>query len=109
MFFFFCYSSLNETAALHGIFPLNFRIFRVFCNLVAMKVKCRGCNKTYSTKSNRNKHKRAAGHGLSETGEREIPYNSENGVYLCPTANCIITATTKRSIKRHFKNVMTFP
>ena len=79
------------------------KCFDVFCNLVVMKVKCRGCDKTFSTKSNRNKHERAAGHGPSETGEREIPYDSENGVYLCPTANCITTATTKRSITRHLK------
>ena len=42
------------------------KCFDVFC----MKVKCRGCDKTLSTKSNRNKHERAAGHGPSETGER---------------------------------------
>ena len=79
------------------------KCFDVFCNLVVMKVKCRGCDKTFSTKSNRNKHERAAGHGPSETGERGIPYDSENDIYLYPTANCITTATTKRSITRHLK------
>ena len=39
----------------------------------------------------------------SDTGEREIPYDSESDVYLCPTANCITTATTKRSITIHLK------
>ena len=68
-----------------------------------MKVKCRGCDKLFSTKFNRNKHEQAAGHGPSETGEREIPNDLENGVYQCPTANCITTATTKRSITRHLK------
>ena len=45
------------------------KCFDVFCNLVFMKVKCRGCDKTFSTKSNRNKHERAAGHEPSETVE----------------------------------------
>ena len=70
-----------------------------------MKVSCMGCDKTFSTNFNSNKYERANEHGLkNQKVEKPICYNSSKNLYLCPTKNCEVNATTKRSIKRHLKN-----
>ena len=74
-------------------------------NSVIMKVSCGGCDKTFYTNFNRNKHERGTGHGPNnQKVEKPICYDSFNNLYLCPTENCEVSAATKRSIKRHLKN-----
>ena len=71
-----------------------------------MKVSCRTCTKKVSTNTNRNKHERLSGHGPKDNSKK-VAFDAENGVYLCPTANCNTSASTKRSIMRHLKNCST--
>ena len=71
-----------------------------------MKVSCRTCIKKFSTNTNRNKHERLTGHGPKDNSKK-VPFDTDNGVYLCPTANCNTSASTKRSIMRHLKNCST--
>ena len=67
------------------------------------KVNCRGCTKEFSTTFNRNKHERLAGHGPINSGSK-TEFGSKNGIYKCPIKACVVTATSKQSIQRHFKN-----
>ena len=73
-------------------------------NSAIVKVNCRGFDKKFSTNFTRNKHEHATGHGPIRKVEKPICYDSFNNLYLCPTENCEVNATTKRSIKRHLKN-----
>ena len=58
------------------------KCFDVLCNLVVMKVKCRGCDKTFLTKTNRNKHQQAAGLGPSEM-ERGEYHMIQRMTFIC--------------------------
>ena len=69
-------------------------------NLVMIPCRSVYCDKKFSTNTNRNKHERAEGHGLKDKLTK-IQFDSENGVYLCPTSNCKTTSGHKRSIVRH--------
>ena len=74
-------------------------------NSAIMKITSRGCNKKFSTNFNRNKHERATGRGpKNQKVEKPICYDSFNDLYFCPTENCEVSATTKRSIQKHLKN-----
>ena len=71
-------------------------------NSVIMKVSCRGCDKKFSTNLTCNKHEGTTGNGPKiQKVKKPICYDSFNNLYLCPTENCEVSATTKRSIKRH--------
>ena len=64
------------------------------------------CTKKFSTNTNRNKHERLTGYGPKDNSKK-VAFDSENGVYLCPTANCNTSTITKCSIMRHLKNCRT--
>ena len=68
-----------------------------------MKVSCRTCTNKFSTNTNRNKHERLTGHRPKDNSKK-VAFDAENDVYLCPTANCNTSASTKRSIMRYLKN-----
>ena len=69
-------------------------------NLVMIPCRSVYCDKKFSTNTNRNKHERAKGHGPKDKLTK-IQFDSENGLYLCPTSNCKTTSGHKRSIVRH--------
>ena len=70
-----------------------------------MVVYCRSdhCNKTFSTIFNRNKHEKKKGHGPKDQ-KREIPYDAEQNLFLCPSAQCETSAKYKYNIVKHLKS-----
>ena len=70
-----------------------------------MVVYCRSdhCNKTFSTIFNRNKHEKKKGHGPKDQ-KREIPYDAEQNIFLCPSAQCETSAKYKYNIVKHLKS-----
>ena len=56
-------------------------------NLVMIPCRSVYCDEKFSTNTNRNMHERAKGHGPKDKLTK-IQFDSENGVYLCPTSNC---------------------
>ena len=69
-------------------------------NLVMIPCRSVYCDKKFSTKTNRNKHERAKGHGPKDKLPK-IQFDSENGVYLCPTSNCKTTSGHNAVLFRH--------
>ena len=70
-----------------------------------MVVYCRSdhCNKTFSTIFNRNKHEKKKGHGPKDQ-KREIPYDAEQNLFSCPSAQCETSAKYKYNIVKHLKS-----
>ena len=56
----------------------------------------KNCKKSFSTKSNRNKHEKLKKHGPIITKTR-ILFDESSKLYVCPTEDCEIQSYTKQS------------
>ena len=92
--------------ALLNILTSNYLVFRLFLQTREdyfsllpkwqMAAPCRNvnCNKTFSAKSNLNKHEKSKVYGLNDT-LRSIPFDTSRQLYTCPTPNCSTSSKYK--------------
>ena len=59
------------------------------------------CKKSFSSKSNRNKHERLKNHRPQTDGKNKIPYFKD--VFHCPTNGCVTKYKYKHNIVKHLK------
>ena len=60
------------------------------------------CKKSFSTKSNRNKHEKLKEHGPTVTKTR-IPFDETSKLYAYPTEDCNVQSKYKSNVLKHLK------